>query len=305
MSFLTYPEAVGVGLLNGVTELFPVSSLGHSILLPALIGGRWRHDLDVSAPGSPYLAVLVGLRLATTLALVLRFRHDWARIARGLCSSVRRRMIRDPDQRLAWLVIAGAAPVGAAGLAISGVFKAVLGKPVPAAVFLTVNGLMLFGVEVLRRDGSGRRRAQPYVAPGDRHLSAEGQSDRRIVQLSYRQAICIGAAQITAFLPGISRTGITIGAGVLNGLSHEDSARFAFLLTAPVIGSAALFELPALIDARGADLGAQLPIASALAFVGGYAAVHFLSRYFRTHTLKPFAWYCSLAGLGGLVYLTV
>lgn len=110
MSVLTYPEAVGVGLLQGVTELFPVSSLGHSILLPALVGGRWRHDLDVSAPGSPYLAVLVGLRLATTLALVIRFRQDWARITRGLCSSVRRRLIREPDQRLAWLVIAGPHP---------------------------------------------------------------------------------------------------------------------------------------------------------------------------------------------------
>lgn len=184
-------------------------------------------------------------------------------------------------------------------------FKATLGRPVPATVFLTVNGLLLFGVELLRRDGSGRRRAQPFVAPGDKDLSAEGQSDRRIVQLSFWQAVCIGAAQIAAFLPGISRTGITIGAGVLNGLSHEDSARFAFLLTAPVIGSAALFELPSLVDADGADLGAQVPVASVLAFVGGYAAVHFLSKYFKTHTLKPFAWYCSLAGLGGLVYLTL
>src|SRR6266581_753310 len=154
MPALTYPEAIVVGLFQGVSELFPVSSLGHSVLIPALIGGRWARDLNVSAPESPYLAFIVGLHVATALALVAYFWRDWLRIIGGFATSLRDRQIRTADQRLAWLIILATIPVGIAGLLLEHVFRTVLGKPIPAAIFLTVNGVILYAGERLRRRDS-------------------------------------------------------------------------------------------------------------------------------------------------------
>src|SRR5690349_23050740 len=139
---LTYPEAIVLGALQGVTELFPVSSLGHSVLLPALIGGRWARDLNVSAPESPYLAFIVGLHVATALALIIFFWRDWLRIASGFVTSVRYRRIESADERLAWMIILATIPVGITGLLLEHTFRTVLGRPLPAAVFLAVNGII-------------------------------------------------------------------------------------------------------------------------------------------------------------------
>jgi undecaprenyl-diphosphatase len=305
MSVLTYPEAVGVGLLQGVTELFPVSSLGHSILLPALLGGQWQRDLNLSAPGSLYLNELVGLHLATALALVVYFWRDWLRVIQGLFSSITQRRIETVDQRLAWLIIMACIPVGIAGVALQKFFTATLGQPVPTAVFLSLNGIVLFVTEKLRRGGSGRRRAGASVAPEEEHLTPEELSDRRIARLTIRQAMLIGAAQILALLPGISRSGSTISAGIFRGLNHEDSARFAFLLAAPVIGGAALLKLPPLLGSAGNGLRGPLLVGSIAAFVAAYLATRYLVRYFENRTLMPFAIYSTVAGLGSLVYLTI
>ncbi|GAA1929354.1 undecaprenyl-diphosphate phosphatase [Streptantibioticus ferralitis] len=305
MSVLTYPEAIGVGLLQGVTELFPVSSLGHSILLPALLGGQWKHDLDVSAEGSPYLNVLIGLHLATAVALVVYFRRDWAKVMRGLFSSIRQRRIQTVEQRLAWLLIVATIPVGVAGLALDKVFRSTLGKPIPTAAFLALNGIVLYVTEQLRRGGTGRRRAGSSLAPGEEHLDPDDLSDQRITKLTFGQATWIGAAQILALLPGISRSGSTISAGIFRGMSHEDSARFAFLLATPVIGAAALLKLPSLLGPAGDNIRGQLLAGSVAAFVAGYVAVRFLTKYFETRTLTPFAIYCTLAGLGSLAYFTL
>src|SRR6266704_3156195 len=151
MTHLTYLQAAVVGLVQGVSELFPVSSLGHAVLIPALIGGQWAKDLNVSAKESPYLAFIVGLHVATAAALVAYFWRDWLRIISGFLSSLRDREIATPDQRLAWMLILATIPVGVSGLALEHVFRTVLGKPVPAAIFLTLNGLILFGGERLRR----------------------------------------------------------------------------------------------------------------------------------------------------------
>jgi undecaprenyl-diphosphatase len=151
MPALTYPEAIVVGLFQGVSELFPVSSLGHSVLIPALIGGRWARDLNVSAPESPYLAFIVGLHVATALALLAYFWRDWLRIAGGFATSLRDRQVATADQRLAWLIILATIPVGIAGLLLEHVFRTVLGKPIPAAIFLTVNGVILYAGERMRR----------------------------------------------------------------------------------------------------------------------------------------------------------
>jgi hypothetical protein len=148
---LTYPEMIVVGLLQGVSELFPVSSLGHSVLLPALLGGRWARDLDMSAPGSPYLDTLVAMHVATAAALVIFFWADWVRLIGALISSLRQRRITTIDQRLAWLLVAGTIPVGLAGLALDKIMREHLGKPGPAAVFLTINGIVLYAVERLQR----------------------------------------------------------------------------------------------------------------------------------------------------------
>lgn len=323
---LTYPEAIVIGALQGVTELFPVSSLGHSVILPALIGGRWARDLNVSAPESPYLAFVVGLHVATALALLAFFWRDWVRIIRGFVSSLRHRRIAGPDERLAWMIVLATIPVGLAGLALEHTFRTVLGRPAPAAVFLMLNGLLLLGAERLRRrarvaEPIGARAGEPVPVPvgsddrGTVFASAAAHppgtqaavdlaSDHRIAAGSMRGAVLIGSAQILALLPGISRSGATMAAGLLRGLTHEDAARFSFLLATPVIFAAGVLKLPDLFGDLGAGIRGQVLVGSIAAGLAAYASVRFLTRYFETRTLTPFAVYCLLAGLTSLVLLT-
>ncbi|MFE9689553.1 undecaprenyl-diphosphate phosphatase [Micromonospora sp. NPDC005806] len=325
---LTYPEAIVIGALQGVTELFPVSSLGHSVILPALIGGRWARDLDVSAPESPYLAFVVGLHVATALALLVFFWRDWVRVVSGFVSSVRHRRVAGPDERLAWMIILATIPVGLAGLLLEHTFRTVLGRPAPAAVFLMLNGLLLFGAERLRRRAAtaepvGARAGDPVPVrvgpegkgtlfastaaggPAASQAAVDLASDRRLAAGSMGGAVLIGTAQILALLPGISRSGATMAAGLLRGLTHEDAARFSFLLATPVILAAGVLKLPDLFGDLGAGIRGQVLVGSVAAGVSAYAAVKFLTRYFETRTLTPFAVYCVLAGLVSLVWLGV
>ncbi|MFB7910282.1 MULTISPECIES: undecaprenyl-diphosphate phosphatase [unclassified Kitasatospora] len=305
MSTLTYPEAIGVGLLQGVTELFPVSSLGHSILLPAVLGGKIQQDLDMTADGSPYLAALVALHLATALALVVFFRRDWVRVVSGLVSSIRHRRVQTRDEKLTWLLIISTIPVGVAGLVLEKALRHALGKPLPAAVFLALNGLVLLGAERLKRGGSGRRRAG-YAAPVDEPgLDPATASDVRLTRLGYGQGAWIGAAQILALFPGISRSGVTMSAGILRGLHHEDAARFSFLLATPVILAASVLKVPELFKPENSSVLGPVAAGSVAAFVAGYISVRFLTKYFETRSLTPFAVYCFLAGLGSAIYLSI
>jgi undecaprenyl-diphosphatase len=315
VSVLTYPEAIVMGALQGVAELFPVSSLGHAVILPALIGGRWARDLDVSAPESPYLAFIVGLHVATALALLIFFWRDWVRIVTGLVTSIRHRRISTADERLAWMIVLATIPVGIAGLLLEHTFRTVLGRPTPAAVFLMLNGVLLFAAERLRRRAAQRLPEPAAVAVADgvyrsgsagatADESPEG-ADRRIASGSYRGAVAIGSAQILALLPGISRSGVTMAAGLFKGLSHIDAARFAFLLATPVILAAGGLKIPDLFGPLGAGIGGQVLAGSVASFGCAYVAVRWLTRYFRTRTLTPFATYCVLVGVGSLVYLSV
>ncbi|MBO1418945.1 undecaprenyl-diphosphate phosphatase [Streptomyces sp. FH025] len=305
MSTLTYPEAIGVGLLQGVTELFPVSSLGHSILLPALLGGKIQRDLDMTADGSSYLAALVALHLATALALVVFFWRDWVRVVSGLVSSIRHRRVQTRDEKLTWLLIISTIPVGVAGLALEKALRHALGKPVPAAVFLALNGLVLLGAERLKRGGTGRRRAG-HAAPVDEPgLDPAIASDVRLTKLGYGQGAWIGAAQILALFPGISRSGVTMSAGILRGLHHEDAARFSFLLATPVILAASVLKVPELFKPENSSVLGPVAAGSVAAFVAGYISVRFLTKYFETRSLTPFAVYCFLAGVGSAVYLSL
>lgn len=295
---LSYVEAVIVGAFQGVTELFPVSSLGHSVLVPALVGGQWARDLNVSTPESPYLAFIVGLHVATAAALLVFFWRDWLRIVAGFVSSVRHRRIQAPDERLAWLIVVATIPVGLAGVALEHLFRTTLGKPVPAAAFLLLNGIALYAGEVLRR------RVSPV---GDEeHEDHAGEAiDTRLAQLPLRRGLLIGASQILALLPGISRSGIAMVAGLWRGLSHEDAARFSFLLATPIILAAGVYKIPDLFGPVGAGIGGQVLAGSVASFVAAYLAVRFLTRYFQTRTLTPFAVYCALAGAASLVVLSL
>jgi undecaprenyl-diphosphatase len=321
MSHLTFAEAIVVGLFQGVTELFPVSSLGHSVLIPALIGGQWARDLDVSAPESPYLAFIVGLHVATAAALLAFFWRDWLRIIGGLLTSVRDRQIQTPDQRLAWMLILATIPVGICGLVLEHLFRTVLGKPIPAAIFLTLNGVILYGGERLRRRapaGAGAPGAagatgpvNPAVHAGQTRTAAHQAartdlaSDRRLAALGFAEATLIGSAQVLALLPGISRSGVTMVAGLTRGLSHEDAARFSFLLATPVILAAGVLKIPDLTGPLGAGIGGQVLVGSLCSGIGAYLSVRFLVRYFETRTLTPFAIYCTVAGLASLAYLSL
>ena len=282
MSHITYPEAIVVGLLQGVSELFPVSSLGHSVLLPALIGGTWAADLSVSTPESPYLAFIVGLHVATAVALLIYFWRDWVRILRGFGTSIRYRRIEGTEERLAWMIVVATIPVGLTGLALEHTFRTVLGKPVPAAIFLTLNGIVLYGAEVLRRRAARQVPAVAAVEPVDAVVGARDAeagtvalaaadgptaggvpadpldaADARIVAKGWWQTLLIGAAQVFALLPGISRSGVTMAAGLARGLSHEDAARFAFLLATPVILAAGVLKVPDLARSEERRVGEE------------------------------------------------
>jgi undecaprenyl-diphosphatase len=333
LSHLTYLQAMVIGLLQGVSELFPVSSLGHSIIIPALIGGDWARNLNMTADKSPYLSFVVAVHVATAVALIVFYREDWARIISGLVSSIRNRRISTSSERLGWLLIAATVPVGLVGLAFERVIRTTLGRPVVAALFLTLNGVLLYVVERLRNRSSagapattaaattGRAgvdgdtsgddgppvlvnatRASTAAAHGD--VAAGAAADDRLGARGWGESIGIGSAQILALLPGFSRSGATIAAGLVRGLDHEDAARFAFLLATPVILAAGLLKLPELAGPEGNGILGQVAAGSVVAGVGAYLSLRFLTRYFHTHTLIPFAVYCTLAGLVSLAWLT-
>lgn len=309
MAHMSWLEAGVIGLVQGVSELFPVSSLGHSVLIPALVGGAWARDLSVSSPESPYLAFIVGLHVATAIALVVFFRREWVRILTGLATSIRDRRIRTPEQRLGWLLVVATIPVGLAGLVLEHLVRTVFGRPVPTAVFLVLNGVVLAVAERLRRrgDASTAALAGTGTAPGGGRVAADPAlaSDRRIAGITLRSALAVGSAQIAALLPGISRSGAAMATGMTRGLDHEDAARFSFLLATPVILAAGVLKLPDLFGPLGAGIHGQVLFGSVLSGVGAYVSVRFLTRWFRTRTLTPFAIYCVLAGLGSLVVFAV
>ena len=478
---LTYLEAVVTGLIQGVTELFPVSSLGHNVLIPALIGGSWAKALNVSAPNSPYLAFIVGLHVATAIAMIVYFWRDWLRIVRGFFSSLRKRSVTTPDERLAWMIILATIPVGIVGVVLQKEFTKVFAKPELAAFFLAVNGVILLGSERMRRsrdaaagggvptmvlpagaavpsgpvpgapgraswepgapgpegwsqqprqqqwqgpdprygqggdpqypgngaqgqDGYGRpqygqpqygqpqqgqpqyyppqhgqpqqgqpqygqeqygrdprggqpgqgwppasdasrgydprdpRQAPDQQRPAGRHGHAAGHgghrgghaaghaggraagqrgagggaadpavaADRRLSTMGYKRAVLVGAAQILALLPGISRDGIVTVTGMWRGLTRQDAVRFSFLLSAPVILAAGALKAKDLTGPLSTGIHGPILVGSLIAGVCAYLSLRFLMKYFsEDKSLNPFGIYCLIAGLGSLAYLVL
>ncbi len=296
---LSWIEAILVGAVQGVTELFPVSSLGHAVLVPALVGGSWSRDLSVSTPESPYLAFIVGMHVATAVALLIYFRADWIRIIAGFFTSVTRRELQTIDQKLAWLLILATIPVGVTGLLAEHWFRTTLAKPSPTAVFLIINGLIILATEQRRgRDGALNG---TYV---DERITGP-ESDRRLARLPIPRAVAIGSAQVLALAPGISRSGITMVGGILGGLTREDAARFSFLLATPVIFAAGVLKLPDLAGPLGDGIRPQVVAGSLVAGVCAYGAVRFLTRYVADRSLRPFGAYCVLIGAASLVTFAV
>jgi undecaprenyl-diphosphatase len=288
-SAISYGQAVVLGLLQGAAELFPVSSLGHSVILPGLLG--W----DIHQNDDYFLTFLVGTHLATALVLLAFFWRDWVRIARGVGRSLRDRQIapHDTDAKLGWLLVIGTVPAGIVGLLLEHALRKVFASPTSASVFLMANGLLLAGAEALRRR-----------APGPDHSLGDG--DERISRrVTWRESAGIGTAQALALLPGISRSGATMGGGLLAGLSNEDAARFAFLLATPIIGAAAALKLPELLGSQGDGVRGQALVGALCAAFTAYLAVRFLMRYFETNRLTPFAVYCLVAGTACLAYFAL
>ena len=284
---LSYFQAIVLGALQGFTELLPVSSLGHSVILPQLLG--WTDVVAAqSAQESYFLAFLVGLHVATAIALLFFYRATWARIVGGLLASVRTRRIDTPDQRLAWLLVVATIPAGLVGLLLEHALRVVFARPLAAAAFLVVNGLILLFGEWVRRRAEVRRAVATHA------ITPTG--DRRLDTLDFREAIGIGGAQVLALLPGISRSGITMVARLARGLDHEDSARFSFLLATPIILAAGLYKLPDLLGPNGDGVRPQILVGSLAAGLAAYLSVRFLTRWFETRTLIPFAVYCLVAG---------
>jgi len=293
---LTYFQAIVIGLLQGVTELFPISSLGHSVLLPGWVG--WDSLVHgQSADESFYLAFLVGVHVATALALLVFFRDEWVRIIRGFFTSLRNRSIRTSDERLAWLLIVATIPAGIAGLLLEHTFRTVFAKPLAAAVFLTINGLILLAGERVRRRTEVRELARAHPTAG----GPEVEEGRQLATLEFKEAGVIGVAQTFALLAGISRSGITMVAGLVRGLNHEDAARFSFLLATPIILAAGVYKLPDLLGHNGDHVRGQVLVGSLCAAVAAYISVRFLVRYFTSRNLNPFGVYCLVVGVASII----
>ena len=281
---LTAIQALLMGLLQGVAELFPISSLGHSVILPALIG--WH----INEQDPAFLTFLVATHTATALVLFIFFFGDWIKVLGGLWRVATRLRIPDSDTyaRLGTLLVVATVPAGIVGLVFEKPIRTIFIAPISAAFFLLLNGGLLYLAEQLRK------KAPPIT---------QGSSDERITHLTFGRGIVVGTMQILALIPGFSRTGASLAGGLMMGLSHEDAVRFSFLLATPIIGAAAALKLPALIHAPHAVLVPTL-IGAAAAACGAFIATTFLVNYFKTeHRLTPFAIYCVLAGTLSLALL--
>jgi undecaprenyl-diphosphatase len=346
---MTFLQAIILGLIQGFFELFPLSSLGHTVLIPSWFGGNWAllvHQESLSE--SPYLAFIVGLHLANALAIFIFYLREWGRLIAGFFQSLAHRRIETDSQRLAWLIVIATIPVGIVGLVFEHTFRTLFAKPVAAAIFLTINGLILFLGEWFRRrnlrveaaagggaaagaagemagggavggaaDGSARTSASE--APPTRADRTQGGGilkrfrEERLVamtdvterdlnsRLSPWSALWIGASQSLALFAGISREGVTMVGGLYRGLSNEGALRFAFLLSAPVIFAAGALKVPDLLGTLGNGIRGQVIVGSIAAVVASFAAIIFLSRYFKTRTLIPFAVYSVVFGLASVI----
>ena len=280
---LSLIQAIILGGLQGLTELFPISSLGHTVILPSLLG--W--NIDQSNP--LFLSFVIATHLATALVLFGFFWSDWVKIIKGFFRSLFSFTISAGDTyaKVAWLLVIGTIPAGFIGLVFQTKLQTLFASPRIAALFLLLNGFLLFGAELLRR----------------RRINHTTQSDSAIAHLTWMQSFKVGIMQCLALIPGFSRTGSTLAGGLLEGLSHENAARFSFLLATPILFAAAILKLPKVLVTATSGSLSILAVGALCAALAAYLSVRFLSRYFKTKTLVPFALYCVVAGSFALLIL--
>ncbi|MGH9131199.1 MAG: undecaprenyl-diphosphate phosphatase [Acidimicrobiales bacterium] len=335
MNFL---QAIVIGAIQGISELFPISSLGHTVLIPSWIGGTWATLVrQESLSESPYLAFVVGLHLATGVVLVSFYIREWARVVIGIIRSLVRRRIETDAERLGWLIVIATVPVGILGLLLEHQFRVLFAKPAASAIFLTINGLILFAGETYRRRGKHSRGlagsaglAGPAGLTGsgmrlggaperrsfgpplkgsqfrdDRIVPMDSEAERTLSRIGVTSAFFIGLSQVLALLAGISREGVTMVGGLYRGLSNTDAMRFSFLLSTPVIFAAGALKVPDLLGPYGDGIRAQVVAGSLAAVATSIFAVVFLSRYFKTRTLRPFAIYSVLFGVASIIRFAV
>ncbi len=285
-----------LGVLQGATELFPVSSLGHTVLFPTLF--RW-HNVVVwqSQPESPWLAFVVMLHVGSAVGLLIYFWRDWISIIRAFFATVAKRRIETPTERLAWLIICATIPVGILGLLLERVVREALAKPLSAAIFLIVNGCILIYAERYRRRAEVRELARREG------LNTEG--SRSLDTMEYREAGIIGAIQTTALIAGISRDGVVMTGGLARGLDNADAARFGFLLATPPILAAGVLKIGDLTGANGDGVRGAAFIAAIFAAVTAVITVHFLTRYFKKGNLRPFGIYCIVFGIFMVLFTAI
>jgi undecaprenyl-diphosphatase len=310
-------QSIIIAILQGVSELFPVSSLGHAVVLPRLL--HW----GIDEKSTSWLAFLVALHIGTACALLIYFRDEWLNVVSAFVRSIKEGQIgQSHDDRLAWMVIVGTIPAGVVGLVLQAPLRSLFATPSIAASFLIVNGCIMFaGEKLLKRQATSRQEADVVElerTAGDRSGgivrvaprpvgvgTVEIGRYRDIAQLSWRDAAIVGFAQVGSLIPGISRSGITMVAGLGAGLTHEAAARYAFLLATPIIFAAGVLEVPDLFTAAGRSILGYAILGVFLAGIAAYLSVRYLMRYFETGRLYPFAYYCVAAGAVSLLLLTI
>ena len=281
----TYFQAIIVGFIQGITELFPISSLGHAILIPAWIGGSFREF--ISEENYAYLLITIAMHLASSIALFLVFRRRWFNLIGGTFIAIKSRGFQSTQFRVLSYILIATIPVGALGLIFGDYFQSIFGKPAFSAAFLTINGLLLIAAERMSKGSA---------------VAQTGDSDDQIDQnINSKTALAIGFGQSLALFAGISRFGITMSAGLLRRLNHSVASDFAFLLSLPVIVGASIVKLPELFTTDAKELLGQILVGSIVSFIATYISVNFLVKWFKTKTLYPFAIYCLIFGIASFL----
>jgi undecaprenyl-diphosphatase len=288
---LSLAQAILLGLFQGVTELFPISSLGHSVLLAWLF--NWNGVLAGERQGSDFfLPFVIAMHVATGFALLIFYRETWARLIRGFFRSLKRRRLDSADSRLAWLLIFATIPAGLLGLIFEHTFRNIFAKPLYVIFFLFLNGcLLLYG-----------DRYQKRAAANQAGQFSQAATRRRVSEaFTLKRAAIIGVAQVGALFAGISRSGITMISGLMSGLNHEDAARFSFLLATPIIFGAGIYKLPDFFANLEPAMRVPVLAGSLVSGIAAYVTVRYLDKYFRDKTLRPFGIYCICASLAMLI----
>jgi undecaprenyl-diphosphatase len=292
---LLFWQIIFLALLQGVTELFPISSLGHTVILPGLLPWLFGNSGNNIVNNPNFLPILVALHLGTAVALVIYFWRDWLQVVRTLVNSVKEGEVRrGTDEWVSWLIIIGCIPAGLIGVFLQDPLKHLFSSPLIAASFLVVNGSILFAGERLRLHAESK---MMFLTAKEREAHF-----RPLSSLSWKEAVVVGLAQSLALIPGFSRSGTTMVAGLGVRLNHEDAARFSFLLGTPIIGAAAVLEVPQLFGESLSTL-ALIGLGMVLAGVAAFLSTKYLMKYFETGRLDPFAYYCWAAGLIALILL--